>query len=77
MITCWQSLLVMLDKSIQGEAFFKAAAEGAARVTRAAQRNRVLRAGDRFEVQEEGRYEVEDYLSYEEFEARGFHMPFS
>ena len=38
-------------------------------MARAAQRSRgQLRAGDRFEVPEEGRYEVEDYLSYEEFE---------
>ncbi|CAL1156696.1 unnamed protein product [Cladocopium goreaui] len=74
-ITCWDSLLLMLDRSIQGEAFFRQVDPSTSRVTQALQRrNRGavnVRGEDRFEnsVPEQGRFDMaRDHLTYEEFE---------
>ncbi|CAK9016930.1 unnamed protein product [Durusdinium trenchii] len=78
-ITSWESLLLMLDRSIEGEPFFRPQTDSGSRVTRALQRrgqrsggSMTLRGQDRFENEkEEGRFDMEwDHLSYEEFEEK-------
>ncbi|CAJ1456465.1 unnamed protein product [Effrenium voratum] len=70
-ITSWDSLLLMLDKSVKGEPFFRPPRSRVARAAARRHRNGALGVEERFEnlSPEEGLFDMEDdHLPYEEFE---------